>query len=611
MKWVVVALAATLTLLAGSHAYAQATVVATCGTPPSTLAPGTVTPLFQDTTGKLCTGATLTGGSTTLNATSTLPTLGAGSQSPQGSLAGALYDQPVFGSASGGGTQVDATHGLPVNCIVGCAGGSASNASDAVATSSTNGTTNAWLFGFNGTTFDRLRVDASKNLNVNLSANSFGTLTVGGTVTANAGTNLNTSALALDTSVNGLLLGQASTSSGQKGPLLQAAVTTAAPTYTTAQTDPLSLTTAGALRVDGSGATQPVSGTVTANAGTGTFTVGGTVTANQGGAPWSQNITQWNSVALGSPSNYGTSPGAVSVPGVNAFVTNTPSVAQSGTWNVGLSAGSNTIGKVDVLGNAGSIMDFAGQNAAQPANSLLTGCEFNTAPTTITTGNASPIQCTSAARLIVDGSQVTQPVSGTVSVNALPTGSNTIGKVDILGNAGATLDAAVGAATAPTNGQAVLGVFNTTAPAPTNGQSAALQLSALSNLLVEQGCAGQSVANTSVKPINNAASSSNLLLVTGVASKKVYICAIDVVVNAANNVALVEGTTTTNPCDTGTAGMAGGATAATGWNFAANGGLTKGNGQGIVYKEATAADNVCLFFSAASQVSGEITYVVY
>lgn len=68
-------------------------------------------------------------------------------------------------------------------------------------------------------------------------------------------------------------LAQASTTSGQSGSLIQGAVTSAAPTYTTAQTNPLSLTTAGALRVDASGSTQPVSGTVTANAGTGTFTV--------------------------------------------------------------------------------------------------------------------------------------------------------------------------------------------------------------------------------------------------------------------------------------------------------------------------------------------------
>jgi len=59
-------------------------------------------------------------------------------------------------------------------------------------------------------------------------------------------------------------VGQNSTTSGQSGNLVQGAVTTAAPTYTTAQTSPLSMTTAGALRVDGSGTTQPISGTVTA-----------------------------------------------------------------------------------------------------------------------------------------------------------------------------------------------------------------------------------------------------------------------------------------------------------------------------------------------------------
>lgn len=63
----------------------------------------------------------------------------------------------------------------------------------------------------------------------------------------------------------------------------------------------------------------------------------GSWNVGQVGGPWTQNITQWNSVALGSPSNYGTSPGAVSVFGVNAFITNVPSVAQSGTWNVGQS----------------------------------------------------------------------------------------------------------------------------------------------------------------------------------------------------------------------------------------------------------------------------------
>lgn len=102
------------------------------------------------------------------------------------------------------------------------------------------------------------------------------------TVTANAGTGTfqvqsNSANLATETTLATLSQTQGSTTSGQKGTLEQGAVTTNAPSYTTGQTSPLSLTTAGALRVDNSASTQPVSGTVTANAGTGTMGVGGNV----------------------------------------------------------------------------------------------------------------------------------------------------------------------------------------------------------------------------------------------------------------------------------------------------------------------------------------------
>jgi hypothetical protein len=46
---------------------------------------------------------------------------------------------------------------------------------------------------------------------------------------------------------------QGSTTSGQSGPLVQGAVTTSAPTYTTGKTDPLSLDTSGNLRVSATG----------------------------------------------------------------------------------------------------------------------------------------------------------------------------------------------------------------------------------------------------------------------------------------------------------------------------------------------------------------------
>ncbi len=51
-----------------------------------------------------------------------LPTLVAGTVVPRGSLAGAAYVQPVFGSTAGGGTQVSSAAGLPVNIVAGSAG---------------------------------------------------------------------------------------------------------------------------------------------------------------------------------------------------------------------------------------------------------------------------------------------------------------------------------------------------------------------------------------------------------------------------------------------------------------------------------------------------------
>lgn len=83
-------------------------------------------------------------------------------------------------------------------------------------------------------TFDRLTMDTSGNLRVTIGAVSF-----------------DTTGLATEATLAGLQLSQTSTTAGQFGPLIQGAVTTSAPTYTNAKTSPLSLDTAGALRVTG------------------------------------------------------------------------------------------------------------------------------------------------------------------------------------------------------------------------------------------------------------------------------------------------------------------------------------------------------------------------
>ena len=124
------------------------------------------------------------------------------------------------------------------------------------------------------------------------------------------------------------------------------------------------------------------------------------------------------------------------------------------------------------------------------------------------------------------------------------------------------------------------------------------------NNLVVDPCKAQTKLYVSINQTGNTQ------LVTGTASKKIYICSIHVVVAVATNAALVEGTGSV--CATGTAGVSGfgGPTAATGWNFAANGGIALGNGDAAMGAEGTNADNLCLFNSGAGQVSGGISYVV-
>src|SRR6185295_1040989 len=91
-------------------------------------------------------------------------------------------------------------------------------------------------------------------------------------------------------------------------------------------------------------------------------------------------------------------------------------------------------------------------------------------------------------------------------------------------------------------------------------------------------------------------------LVTGTSAKKLYICHFNIVTATAQNVALMAGTGTV--CATSPHAIMGGTTAATGWNFAANGGLALGSGEAAVGVTGTNADNICLLQSGSGQVSG-------
>ena len=191
-----------------------------------------------------------------------------------------------------------------------------------------------------GTSTDPIRVDPT------------GTTTqpVSGTITANIGT---TGGLALDTTLAKLTISQGTALGTNTQTLIGGSVTTAAPTYTTGNINPLSLTTSGALRVDGSATTQPISGTVTANAGTGNFTVTQATAGN-----------------------------------LNA------TVVGSGNFTVVQSTASNLRAQTS---------SESATAASPPANATYVGGSVTTAAPTYTTGQINALSLTTSGLLRVDG----------------------------------------------------------------------------------------------------------------------------------------------------------------------------------------------------------------
>lgn len=101
------------------------------------------------------------------------------------------------------------------------------------------------------------------------------------------------------------------------------------------------------------------------------------------------------------------------------------------------------------------------------------------------------------------------------------------------------------------------------------------------------------------------------VIATGVSAKKIYVCAIDLVTTAANNVAVFEATTATT-CATAAVAVKGAgtsvATAANGYSFPANGGISLGNGGYTMFQTSVNANDLCIGTSAATPLTGGILY---
>jgi len=332
-------------------------------------------------------------GGTASNYGSTFPTSGTASGYSDGTN---MQGARVFDADSGAGTQ----YVLGVSLRKTASGGSVDfgTSTDPIRTDPTGTTTQPisgtvtaqqggapWTVKPDNTAW--ALTGTSANVNVTNTVTVSGTVAISGTVAATqsgtwnitniSGTvSLPTGAATAANQPTAAALG--SSTSGQTGNLSLGAVSSTAPSYTTATTNALSLTPAGALRTDSSAVTQPVSGSVG---------ISGTVACTQSGT--------WNITNIS---------GTVSLPTGAATSANQPS-------------------------NAGAASTTSGQTG-----NLSMGAVTSAAPT-YTTATTNYLSLTLAGALRVDGSSTTQPVSGTVTV-AQATAANL--NATVTGTVGAT-----------------------------------------------------------------------------------------------------------------------------------------------------------------------------
>lgn len=422
-----------------------------------------------------------------------------------------------------------------------------------------------------------------------------------GTVTANAGTGtfavsatslplptgaataaLQTSGNASLATIAALSLAQGSTTSGETGVLMQGAVTTSAPSYTTAQTNPLSLTTAGALRTDASGTNQPVisatsssSGTIAGNgniiavgalgpyAGV-VFAISGTWSStlsiqgsNDGTNYFPINAVNLGNTAAGSiatittnglyyapvgytnlelvSSNYVS--GTVSC--VCTFHSTAPGILDNATGTVLDKSATGTIAalngtvvlpingistvNVSISGTWSATLTFEGQSGDGIWNILAAsnpagGINVSTA----TTNNTYVLGVGGFTQVRVIATAYTSGTAA-ITMNGSSGDQQTLA-VDANGNQQIVGNIADGTADAG-NSVKVGGVFNTTLPALTNGERGPLQLDSTSHLIVTNAPldGAKATYSAAITGLTVAAAPTDIFTITGSATKTIRV----------------------------------------------------------------------------------------
>jgi hypothetical protein len=286
--------------------------------------------------------------------------------------------------------------------------------------------------------------------------------------------------------------------------------------------------------------------------------------------------------------------------------------------------------------NATVIFDPTGAPLGTTANPIKTTCVSGC---TVTSGGSVTISGTPS--VAISGTPTvnlgTAPSLSISTLPALPTGSNTIGAVTISGTPNVALSGSLpGFASTPTVYDPNTASLVSAMSAPINAQTThAVNIGGIEGITaagssgsypvtVQGNAAGVPVPTTvgnvvTVTPATNStgtvsqvqsdssaainvSTAATTTLVALASGKSIYVTAWDIVVAAADNVTLEYGTGTN--CGTGTTALTGP------YNLAANGGLTKGSGLGVLFK-VPAGNALCIVTSAATQASGSVSYAQF
>lgn len=340
-------------------------------------------------------------------------------------------------------------------------------------------------------------------------------------------------------------------------------------------------------------ATQPVSGTVTANIGTTNgLALDASLSTIDTDLKASVAIAKWGGGTLGAMANYGTSPGAVLVPGVNAFVTNTVPVTGTffqATQPVSVADGSDT-----TLGAKADAKSTATDTTAISIMQVLKEISaMEQAPASRAVTNAGTFAVQEAT------------LDGAISSSILQSNTKQInGVTPLMGNG-----------TSGTGSQRInIASDNSVLPAVGAGATGS---AVPANAVYQAGngsgnLTGKVVCDTFV--IKNAFSTSGLTQIIAApgAGKNTYICGFDV--NGASstltNVKLVYGTKTTTDCDTGANDLsilvpvqASASVSPIGQNVTP--------GSNVLWKTGATNNQVCVSLSAAQAVNLQVWYTSF